>query len=247
MRVLIIRHGDPYYPTDSLTEKGQREAEFLSERLLTEGITHAYVSPLGRAKRTAAPFLENAGMQAEELEWLREFPVELSEQWSYTLRDEKIRDNRCAWDMPPKMWTNIPGIYEPDGWRDAPMYTDGRVQQRYDFVCRGWDALLAKHGYTRDGGYYHVGEGWEEKHETVALFCHLGLGNALLSHIMHMSLTAVWHTLFLPASSVTTVFMERHLPEPVAVARIIGLGDISHLYAHGEPMSASALIAGETR
>ena len=24
MRVLIIRHGEPYYPTDSLTEKGER-------------------------------------------------------------------------------------------------------------------------------------------------------------------------------------------------------------------------------
>lgn len=41
MRVLIIRHGDPYYPTDSLTEKGRREAEYLSERLLTENVTHA--------------------------------------------------------------------------------------------------------------------------------------------------------------------------------------------------------------
>ena len=24
MRIFIIRHGDPYYPTDSLTEKGER-------------------------------------------------------------------------------------------------------------------------------------------------------------------------------------------------------------------------------
>jgi probable phosphoglycerate mutase len=40
MRILIIRHGDPYYPTDSLTEKGQREAELLSKKLIKEGITN---------------------------------------------------------------------------------------------------------------------------------------------------------------------------------------------------------------
>ena len=33
MKLLIVRHGDPDYTIDSLTEKGWREAEFLSERL----------------------------------------------------------------------------------------------------------------------------------------------------------------------------------------------------------------------
>ena len=31
MKLMIIRHGDPYYVNDSLTKKGWREAEFLSE------------------------------------------------------------------------------------------------------------------------------------------------------------------------------------------------------------------------
>lgn len=33
MRILIIRHGDPDYERDSLTEKGWREVELLAERL----------------------------------------------------------------------------------------------------------------------------------------------------------------------------------------------------------------------
>lgn len=36
MRLLIIRHGDPDYAVDSLTEKGRREAEFLAERMAKE-------------------------------------------------------------------------------------------------------------------------------------------------------------------------------------------------------------------
>ena len=34
MRIMIIRHGDPDYSIDSLTEKGLREAELLSHRLI---------------------------------------------------------------------------------------------------------------------------------------------------------------------------------------------------------------------
>ena len=33
MKLLFIRHGDPDYTIDSLTEKGWKEAEFLSEKI----------------------------------------------------------------------------------------------------------------------------------------------------------------------------------------------------------------------
>ena len=33
MKILIIRHGDPDYTIDSLTEKGKTEAELLSDRI----------------------------------------------------------------------------------------------------------------------------------------------------------------------------------------------------------------------
>ena len=53
MQFLIIRHGDPDYVHDSLTEKGFREAELLARRLKKEGVDKIYVSPLGRAAATA--------------------------------------------------------------------------------------------------------------------------------------------------------------------------------------------------
>ena len=36
MRILIVRHGDPDYEIDSLTEKGWGEAGHLAERLASE-------------------------------------------------------------------------------------------------------------------------------------------------------------------------------------------------------------------
>ncbi len=243
MRIFIIRHGDPYYPTDSLTNKGSREAALLAERLMTLGITHVCVSPLGRAKLTAAPFLKKSGLVPVEYDWLREFPASLAPEFAVETRLTTPRKERCPWNMPPEVWSSLPDAFTPDGWRRTEMYGGGKIPEVYDRVCAGWDALLAEHGYVREGAYYRIGEGWEEKHEAIALFCHLGLGNALLSHILNLSLLAVWHTLFLPTSSVTTVFMERHLDKPVAHARLISVGDTSHLYAGGEPVSASGLHA----
>ena len=72
MKLLIVRHGDPDYTIDSLTEKGWREVEFLSERLTKLEIRDFYVSPWGRAKDTASPTLKKMNRTATECDWLRE-------------------------------------------------------------------------------------------------------------------------------------------------------------------------------
>ena len=77
MRLLFIRHGDPDYTIDSLTEKGWKEAEFLSEKIATLDVRDFYVSPLGRAKDTASCTLKKTGRTATECEWLREFDVQI--------------------------------------------------------------------------------------------------------------------------------------------------------------------------
>ena len=75
MRLLIIRHGDPDYEHDTVTEKGAREVELLSERLVKEGITKIYCSPLGRARATAAPTCRKLGLEPTIFDWLQEFPA----------------------------------------------------------------------------------------------------------------------------------------------------------------------------
>ena len=72
MKILIVRHGDPDYTIDSLTEKGWREAEYLSEMLVKQlsdgtrdGEVHFYMSPYGRAQDTASFTLKKLGREAE--------------------------------------------------------------------------------------------------------------------------------------------------------------------------------------
>ena len=44
MKLLFIRHGDPDYEKDSLTEKGWHEAELLGQRMANTPVTAFYLS-----------------------------------------------------------------------------------------------------------------------------------------------------------------------------------------------------------
>ncbi len=73
MRLLFIRHGDPDYVNDTLTEKGWEEAAALAELAPSLALGDCYVSPLGRAADTAREALRKTGKTAVTLHWLQEF------------------------------------------------------------------------------------------------------------------------------------------------------------------------------
>ena len=67
MKLLFIRHGDPDYEIDSLTEKGWKEAALLAERVSQLEVKTFYVSPLGRARDTASLTLQKMNREAIEM------------------------------------------------------------------------------------------------------------------------------------------------------------------------------------
>ena len=228
MKLLIIRHGDPDYAVDSLTEKGWREASFLKERLLCENISAFYSSPHGRARDTAKPTLDALGRKDEVLPWLREFDA-------YVV-DPESGEKRIAWDRLPREVNENPDYFDRVRWLETSLYRSGDVREKYDTVCDGLDTLLKKHGYVRDGFYYHAKRA---NTETIALFCHFGVECVLLSHLLNIAPPALWQGFTALTSSVTTVYTEER-EEGTASFRCCSFGDLSHLYAHGEPPSFQA-------
>ena len=59
MRLIFVRHAEPDYVHDSLTEKGFKEAEILVNRTKNWRPDEVYCSPMGRAQRTMEPSLHN--------------------------------------------------------------------------------------------------------------------------------------------------------------------------------------------
>ena len=243
MKILIIRHGDPYYPTDSLTEKGSREAFLLGEKLKNENIKYIYVSPLGRAKLTAKPTAENLNITPTVLDWLQEFPAQLGFQYE----TDFYKNMKSPWNMPPELWADDALLYDINNWTKSDVLNGSKIAERYDLVCREFDLLLEKHGYKRDGNKYIIEEG-AEKDITIALFCHFGLGTSLIAHILNIPLISAWNSIFLPPSSVTTLYMEQHIASrPIAHGIFAGIGDTSHLYKGDEPISCSGLHTKELK
>ena len=93
MKLIIVRHGEPNYEIDGLTEKGKVEAELVSRKLTKENISEIYCSVLGRARLTAEPTLKKLGMTAEYCEWLKEFDYKVSLPY--------LDKEDCAWDLLP--------------------------------------------------------------------------------------------------------------------------------------------------
>ncbi|MCD7744751.1 MAG: histidine phosphatase family protein [Lachnospiraceae bacterium] len=228
MKILIIRHGDPDYVNDSLTEKGWREAEYLSERLAKLSIRDFYVSPLGRAKDTADPTLKKLGRTAAEREWLREFAPRIK-------RPDKDGDSIC-WDWLPQDWTGEERFYRYDEWWQPSAMSEADIRTEHAWVTNGLDGLLAEYGYVRDGHIYRVEQG---NNDTIALFCHYGSGCVLVGHLIGVSPMVLWHGLCAAPSSVTTVVTEERR-KGIASFRVSSYGDISHLYAHEEPPAFAA-------
>ena len=114
-------------------------------------------------------------------------------------------------------------------WRTNPVFLDAAVGEAYDEVIKQFDALLASHGYIRDGLVYRVENA---NTDTLVFFCHLGLACLLMSHLMNCSPVVLWQGTCLAPTSVTTIYTEERRPG-IAVFRSQAIGDVSHLYMNG--------------
>lgn len=230
MKLIFIRHGDPNYKDDTLTERGWREAEALVKRVSKWNVDEFYCSPLGRAKDTASLTLKAMERTAETKEWLREFFV--------TVKDPSTGNPRIPWDLMPSYWTNEPTLYDKDKWIEQEIMQTGDVKKEYGAVCSGIDEILKKHGYTRNGRIYTTENGCEK---NLVFFCHLGVQFVILSYLLGISPSVLWQDFFVAPTSVTVLSTEER-EKGIAYFRCKKLGDTSHLYADGIEPSDSGFF-----
>ena len=226
MRILIIRHGDPDYENDSLTDKGKKEAALLSDRLVHENIDNFYCSPLGRARETCDFTIKYLQRETQILMWLQEFAH---------LIDLPTGEKHLVWDLLPTFREQYPDLMDAERWLEVPFIKSSNVPEKYVELKNELDKLLAKHGYIREGKHYRAENA---NRDTIAFFCHFGVESMILSHLLNISPIALAHGFLAFTSSVTTLYTEERR-KGVAIFRCCGYGDISHLYAKNETPSFS--------
>lgn len=227
MRLIFIRHGDPDYVRDSLTEKGWKEAALLAERVSRWKVDAFYCSPLGRAQDTASLSLKKMGREATTCDWLREFSAKII---------DPISGNRkVPWDFMPDYWTPFKEMHQIEHFGEVPVLAEADVQKEFEWACKGLDDLLASYGYVREGLVYKVKE---HRDDTIVLFCHMGITLFLMGHLLNISPMNLLHGFFLAPTSVTILTSEEREGN-TAWFRTQTAGDTTHLYIGEERVSRS--------
>jgi probable phosphoglycerate mutase len=114
MLLTLVRHGQPEWQVDGLgvtdpglTSLGHDQARAAADRLTGERVDAVLVSPLRRARQTAAPIADSLGLEAEVQPWLAEIA---SPPWDGTPIEhiEKIFDEQRRRSV-EELWEGLDG------------------------------------------------------------------------------------------------------------------------------------------
>lgn len=171
MRIIFVRHGEPNYELDCLTETGKLQAAAAAVRLEREGISEIYASPMGRASQTAAYTAERLGLPVETLEYMHEI----------TWGGPGIPFNGHPWTVGDWMIDREDYDFYRNSWRDHPCFCTNAAVPNLDDICPRFDALLLRQGYRHEGTRFFCET---DQPKTIAIFSHGGSGACVLSHLL---------------------------------------------------------------
>ena len=231
MLLYYIRHGEPIYDPDSLTEHGKVQAEVLSEKLRHSGLDKIYASTSKRAMQTAEPTCKAVGMEAELLDFANEHHA-----WM-TLTMEKEDGTGNEWLFQEKRSVELftsPEIRAlGDRWYEHPFFAGHDYKGAIERVYREADAFLSSLGYDhiRYTGKYVARE---HNDKRVALFAHQGFGLAFLSCLLDIPYPA-FSTHFDMCHTGVTVIEFLCDEKGMCIPKILTLSNDSHLCMKNVP------------
>lgn len=222
MLLFYIRHGDPVYDPDSLTELGHKQAEALAERLTMYGPDEIYCSTSVRAQQTAEPTAKRSGLSVKLSDWCSEYlawdeftiPVERGKRWFY--QDDVTRKFMAS-----------PQVERlRDDWYKCDYFANTAAKSGVERIRKETFRFLSSLGYDKatDGNYYVANNPNEKR---IALFAHEGFGMAFLSTLLGIPYPTFCMHFGLEHSSMTEIQFDG---TDFVVPCVLQLSNDSHLY-----------------
>ena len=223
-----IRHGDPIYNPDSLTELGKRQAEALSKRLALYGVDRIYSSTAVRANKTAEPTSHLVKKDIVQLDWCLE---------RYAFFEMGIDlDGKRRWVFGVPEYRRLFASNEMTDlghrWDTHPALVDTTIGQGYRRIQRETHKFLEELGYrfNPETGAYDV---LRDNEERVALFAHQGFGMAFLSSLLNIPYPMFCTRFDMSHSGMTAIQFKNE--GGICVPKVLTLANDSHLYREGLP------------
>lgn len=216
MHLYIIRHADPNYNPEGLTENGIKESLALAPRLKELNINKIYSSSKLRAIQTAKPTAELLHLDIQIEPWLNE-----------TEHIKLTQDNKeyCIWDTYGETVRGNDTLPTQDNWNKVYPFNTEEMTNSWTNFRRDADNLLKRLGYERINGRYKV---INKTDDRVAIFCHNGTFCYFIAHLLEIPLPLAFSGFFCWPSSVTDIYFDQK-SETWAVPRALCVADTSHL------------------
>ena len=217
MRILIIRHAEPDYKNNTLTEY-----------LKDEKIDKIFVSCLPRAIYTADGITRYNNTKTYEVcDWLREMDPRI---------DLPYDTQRLSWDLAPTSLNAEDKLYDKDEWKRVKSMDNANLQARVSELDEKLNETLKKFGYEKNGKTFKA---IELNYLTLAFVCHFGAESYMLANLLNVSPVALSNHTCARPSSVTTLYTEER-ERGEAIFRMVEFGSVNHLYVSGEKPSFMA-------
>lgn len=230
MYFFYVRHGQPIYSPDSLTEHGKKQAEALSERFAYCGLDRIYSSSSTRAVMTAQPTADKLGLEIHQLPFAHEDIV--WREFAFTMSNGVY--TWCFYDKEMLEQFNKPEIRNlGDNWLDHPLFNNGKGKYREGFerIRKASDAFFEELGFIKDRENHRFIVK-EKKYEKVAFFAHAGFSMEFLSDILDIPYPLYCTRYENPTHSGVTVI---YFPDDgqYCVPKVLEYSNDSHLYKAG--------------
>lgn len=216
MLLYLVRHGDPDYAGDCLTELGRQQACALAETEWPRTPERIFVSPLGRARETARPLAERLRLPTENAVWLREMD-------DITVEDPRRMD-LAVWNLDARRLRSA-----EEEWKSGNLLETAGFPRRWQELREGLHGCLEQYGVRWTPQGYTATDSADD---TALMFCcHLGVGLCLAALLLELPPTVLWRCVFLSPASVTTFLLERQ--NSGAAFRALEIGGTGHLAKAG--------------
>ena len=230
MLLYYLRHGDPIYDPDSLTELGHKQAQALSKRLALYGLDEIYASTSMRAQMTAEPTCKALGKMPTLLAWANEGLA-----WEdFHARQE---DNSPSWAFAiPKyidLFNSPEVIALGDKWYEHPAFEGLNFARGVRRIDTAVDEFMLSLGYKHDRErkrYLRVGDTKNANGQIkrVGLFAHQGFGLAFFSSLLDIPYPFFATHFDLSHSCMSVIAFEDN--KEYTYAKVLQHSNDSHLY-----------------
>lgn len=223
MRLIFVRHGEPDYEKDCITENGILQAKNTAKRLTGEDIKAVFASPMGRAVATAKFIADDHGLETQKLPFMHEI------DWGDL--DENVPDDKkLPYDGHP--WT-IGHIYLSESeenvaspkWYEHHLFKDNKLITYYNLISKEFDKFLESYGIVRRNNLYFCDK---ECNDTIVLVAHGGSGSIMFSHVLSLPLPFVLTSMPYGVCSVSILEFSP-ANDKVIIPRLELFNDMRHL------------------